>query len=339
MNATKTFNVLIERNVPATMRDGTILYADVWRPDAGGTFPTLLTRTPYDKNQPRNASIAGVDPVRTVGEGYVVIYQDVRGRFASQGNWSFEQESSDGYDSVEWAAQLPYSDGNIGMFGISYLGFTQWMAAVAQPPHLKAIFPMQMGAGIRDFLFPGNAFALGSATFWGAGQTGNSLMRRAASGEDVTSSVMGLLNVLDHMPDVFEQLPLISGNPIVSGNLPAYGEWLLHAEDAAYWQRLSYEDRLSRVDVPVFHLGSWHDAYAGSAPSLFAGMRARGGSDERTAIPEAAHGSMDSCADGKRRHRRTLYGTQCDVGIDRPCRTSLEMVRPLVERQEYWCDG
>jgi putative CocE/NonD family hydrolase len=299
MNAKKTFNVLIERNVPATMRDGTILYTDVWRPDADGTFPTLLTRTPYDKSQPRNASIAGVDPVRTVGEGYVVIYQDVRGRFTSQGDWSFEQESSDGYDSVEWAAQLPYSDGNIGMFGLSYLGFTQWMAAVAQPPHLKAIFPMQMGAGIRDFLFPGNAFAVGSAIFWGAGQTGNSLMRRAASGEDVMSSVIGLLDVLDHIPDAFDRLPLLGGNPSVSGNLPAYREWLLHAEDTAYWKRMSYADRLGRVDVPVFHLGSWHDAYAGSAPSLFAGMRARGGSEvtrqsQKLLMGPWTHGQMDS---------------------------------------------
>src|ERR1700679_9258 len=119
MTLSKKYNVIVERNVPATMRDGSILYADVWRPDDSGTFPVLLTRTPYDKSHPRNATIAGVDPLRSVGEGYVVIYQDVRGRFTSQGNWAFEHEFDDGYDSVEWAAQLPYSDGNVGMFGIS----------------------------------------------------------------------------------------------------------------------------------------------------------------------------------------------------------------------------
>jgi uncharacterized protein len=299
MSPAKKFNVIIERNVPARMRDGTVLYADVWRPDATGTFPALITRTPYDKNQPRNASIAGVDPMRTVGEGYVVIYQDVRGRFSSQGNWSFEHEFNDGYDSVEWAATLPYSDGNIGMFGISYLGFTQWMAATAQPPHLKAIFPMQMAAGIRDFLFPGNAFALGCALFWGAGQTADSLMRRAADGENIGSLMLGLLNVLDTMPEAYEQLPLLGGNPVISENFPAYGEWLSHAEDPGYWKSKSYADRLNLVDIPVFHLGSWHDVYAGSVPALFSAMCKQGGSDktrrsQKLLMGPWTHGQMAS---------------------------------------------
>jgi uncharacterized protein len=295
----KKLNVIIERNVPAIMRDGTVLYADVWRPEGEGTFPVLLTRTPYDKNQPRNAVLAGVDPLRTVGEGYVVIYQDVRGRFTSEGDWSFENEFNDGYDSVEWAAQLPYSDGNIGMFGVSYLGFTQWMAAIAQPPHLKAIFPMQMAAGIRDFLFPGNAFALGCALFWGAGQTADLLMRRAMAGENIMSSMLGLVRLLDTIPQAYEQLPLLSGNAVVSDNFPAYGEWLSHAEDAEYWKSKSYGQRLNLVDIPVLHLGSWHDVYAGSVPALFSGMCAHGASEktrksQRLLMGPWTHGQMAS---------------------------------------------
>jgi uncharacterized protein len=291
-------NVVIERNVPATMRDGATLYADVWRPDSAGKFPLLMTRTPYDKNQPRNSTIAGVDPVRAVGEGYIVVYQDVRGRFTSEGEWAFEREFDDGYDSVEWGAQLPYCDGNVGMFGVSYLGFTQWMAAISKPPHLKAIFPMQMAAGIRDFLYQGNAFCLGSALYWGAGQTADALMRRAGAGEDIRASMMALLGIVDSMPQAFERLPLLD-NPGVSDNLPAYREWLLHAEDADYWNAKSYGDRLNSVDIPVFHLGSWHDVYPGSVPELFAAMCERGGSEktrrsQRLLMGPWTHGQMAS---------------------------------------------
>ncbi len=293
------YNVIIERNVPAIMRDGTVLYADVWRPDADGAFPVVVTRTPYDKSQPRNATIAGVDPVRTVGEGYVVVYQDVRGRFSSGGEWWLEHEFDDGYDSVEWAAGLPYSDGNVGMFGISYLGFTQWMAAIARPPHLKAIFPMQMAQGIRDFIFPGDAFALGSAVWWGAAQTADTLMRRARAGENVTRSMIGLLGLLDNTPDAYERLPLLDGNPVLSENCTAYRDWLLHAEDAEFWKKLSYGHRLHLIDIPVFHLGSWHDVYPGSVPELFAGVREQGGSEQtrrsqKLLMGPWTHGQMSS---------------------------------------------
>jgi uncharacterized protein len=299
VTTTQKYNVIIERNVAAKMRDGTTLYADVWRPEGTGRFPVLMTRTAYDKSQPRNATIAGVDPVRTVAEGYVVIYQDVRGRFTSEGHWGFEQEISDGYDSVEWAAQLPFSDGNVGMFGISYLGYTQWMAAIAKPPHLKAIFPMQMAGNIRDFLFPGNAFALGSALFWGAGQTADVLMRRAAGGENIMSSMVGLLGLLDTLPEAYKRLPLLGGNSVVSDNLGAYREWLEHAEDADYWDRIAFAQRLNLVDIPVFHLGSWHDVYAGPVPAIFAAMRKNGGSEntrssQRLLMGPWTHGQMAS---------------------------------------------
>jgi uncharacterized protein len=280
MTATPKYNVIIERNVAATMRDGVKLYADVWRPDGAGQFPVLMTRTAYDKSQPRNGTIAGVDPVRSVAEGYIVIYQDVRGRFTSEGDWGFEHEIADGYDSVEWAAQLPYSDGKVGMFGISYLGYTQWMAAIAKPPHLKAIFPMQMAGDIRDFIFPGNAFALGSALFWGAGQTADVLMRRAARGENIMSSMVGLLGLLDNLPEAYERLPLLGGNAVVSDNLTAFREWLEHAQDPDYWNRIAFAHRLNLVEVPVFHLGSWHDVYAGPVPAIFSAMSENGEADE-----------------------------------------------------------
>ncbi len=109
--------MIAEQGVVVKMRDGTVLRADIYRPKAEGTFPVLLERTPYDKN---GSSGFGL---RAAALGYVVIVQDVRGRYTSDGEWyPFKNESSDGYDTVEWAASLPYSDGRVGMFGGSYVG-------------------------------------------------------------------------------------------------------------------------------------------------------------------------------------------------------------------------
>ena len=136
VTAAQTYQVTVERNVPATMRDRAILRADVYRPKAEGKFPVLLTRTPYDKQWQVEFAL------KAVPRGYVVIAQDTRGRFESEGEWyPFKHESQDGYDTVEWAAALPYSNGKVGMFGGSYVGATQFLAAIAHPPHLSGICP------------------------------------------------------------------------------------------------------------------------------------------------------------------------------------------------------
>src|SRR5262245_54820478 len=105
-----TGDVRIQFDVPARMRDGTMLRADIYRPEDGGPWPTLLSRTPYGKGDPREQLVAGLDPVETARRGFVVVVQDTRGRYASEGEWRpFVFERQDGYDSVEWAARLPGS--------------------------------------------------------------------------------------------------------------------------------------------------------------------------------------------------------------------------------------
>src|SRR5215467_13575403 len=107
------------------MRDGTVLRANVYRPAGGGPWPVLLTRLPYGKDLPLGTAL--LDPVQAVRRGYVVVVQDTRGRFTSEGDWSpFEAEALDGVDTIAWAAQQPFSDGQVGMYGASYFGFTQW---------------------------------------------------------------------------------------------------------------------------------------------------------------------------------------------------------------------
>ena len=139
------YEVIIERDVQTKMRDGIILRADVCRPKADGKFPVLLTRTPYDKRW--DADIC----LKAAARGYVVVAQDVRGRYASEGEWyPFKYESQDGYDTVEWAAALPYSNGKVGMFGGSYVGATQYPAAIARPPHLAGISPDVTASNYHD---------------------------------------------------------------------------------------------------------------------------------------------------------------------------------------------
>ena len=102
----------VDRNVAAPMRDGTILYADVYRPAGPGPYPTLLQRTPYDKANPR---VGASFILRAASAGYAVVVQDVRGRFASEGEfYTFVDERQDGFDTLEWLVAQPWCDGNVG---------------------------------------------------------------------------------------------------------------------------------------------------------------------------------------------------------------------------------
>ena len=115
--------VVIERDVPMQTRDGITLYADVYRPDTEGRFPVLVVRTPYDKS----VNMALTEKDYFPSRGYVVVVQDTRGRFRSEGDfYPFIYEAEDGYDAIEWAARLPWSDGNVGTAGQSYLGLVQY---------------------------------------------------------------------------------------------------------------------------------------------------------------------------------------------------------------------
>jgi len=132
--AQQLYPISIDNEAKATMRDGVVLRADVYRPRSEGSFPVLVERTPYSR----------AEEVREAAElaahGYIVVCQDTRGRYQSQGVfYPFLNEAADGYDTVEWAAGLKGSNGKVGMFGGSYVGATQMLAASARPPHLAVV--------------------------------------------------------------------------------------------------------------------------------------------------------------------------------------------------------
>src|SRR2546423_3680232 len=178
--AAENYEVTVERNVAAKMRDGVTLRADIYRPKTDGKYPVLLVRTPYDKTGTINFGL------KAAARGYVVIAQDVRGRFESEGEWyTFKHESQDGYDTVEWAAGLPYSNGKVGMFGGSYVGATQFLAAIAKPPHLAGICPNVTASNYHDgWTYQGGAFEQWFNESWTTGLAENTKRRRVEKNAD-----------------------------------------------------------------------------------------------------------------------------------------------------------
>ena len=152
-----------------TMRDGTLLATDVYLPAAPGRYPVILLRTPYGQRLGQGCfegSSAGM--AFWAENGYAAVSQDARGTFRSEGTFRpFFQEQADGYDAVEWAAAQAWSDGKVGMSGSSYMGVTQWQAAVTTPPHLVAIAPGQTAIDYHDhWTYVNGVFDLWFAQSW-----------------------------------------------------------------------------------------------------------------------------------------------------------------------------
>src|SRR5579859_7157760 len=187
--------VAVDFDVPAKMRDGIILRANVYRPAGEGQWPVLLTRLPYGKDFPLGSAI--LDPAQVARRGYVVIVQDTRGRFASGGEWvPMRNEALDGVDTIEWASKLHYSNGSVGMYGASYFGFTQWSAAVHQPAALKAMVPfITWNDPLNGVFFRGGAMELGTSASWQTMMGMNEIMRRHF-GEADPRAMMGEIYTL-----------------------------------------------------------------------------------------------------------------------------------------------
>lgn len=256
---TETVNdVVVEHNVPAAMRDGTVLRADVYRPAGGKKYPVLLQRTPYDKSFLPWATLT-LDPIKAARSGYVVVIQDVRGRWESEGAkfCPYRDEFVDGYDTVEWAALLPYSNGNVGMYGYSYYGMTQWQAASTQPPHLKAIFPFS--AAMDFFGRRGGALDLAIVIGWILRLAGpNAIMREKVD----TKEFMALVGAIDRIEDAFRALPLedISATKLGGGFAPYFYDVLRHDTYDDFHKKLSMIDKHKRVQVPALIFAGWYDA-------------------------------------------------------------------------------
>ncbi|MDE3167793.1 MAG: CocE/NonD family hydrolase, partial [Acidobacteriota bacterium] len=271
------YPVTIDHGATARMRDGVRLAADIYRPGAEGKFPVLLERTPYNRaGDEANAS-------RMASHGYVVIIQDTRGRFDSEGEfYPFRYESQDGYDTVEWAAALPYSDGKVGMFGGSYVGATQWLAAIAAPPHLVAVQPYVTASEYFDgWTYQSGAFEQWFASSWSSGLAIDTLRRKAGGLVDSKAWAAQL------PVDSYRMLEL----PPVSALAPYYRDWVTHDTDDAYWHAWKISDHYQDLNIKALHSGGWNDIFLKGTLKNYEGMRRQSPAraDQRLLIGPWAH--------------------------------------------------
>lgn len=269
--------VVRQTNVPALMRDGTTLLADVYIPVAEGTFPVLLMRLPYNKEAAQTYVYGS--PAWYASQCYVVAIQDVRGTYASPGDfYPFRNEAADGYDSVEWAAGLPESNGKVGMYGFSYVGATQWLAASQAPPHLAAIAPAMTSSDYYDgWAYQGGAFSLAFDESWPVSDLAPTTARRTG----VQSLVDKLNRAKFVLHSSYSYLPIRSypwlfpDKPEIAGY---FYDWVNHPTWDSYWKQWSPRLHYGNVRVPAFNLDGWYDVFLNGAIENFVGMRKHGGS-------------------------------------------------------------
>ena len=262
--------VTVERGVKATMRDGVVLLADVYRPKREGRFPVLLQRTPYNKSGETDFGY------RAAQSGYVVIVQDVRGRYSSEGEWyPFLHESQDGYDTVEWAAALPFSNGKVGMFGGSYVGATQMLTAIAHPPHLAGICPVVTASNYHDgWTYQGGAFEQWFNESWTSGLAQDTLNRAV---QNATNAMNGAWRLpLTRYPLFnFSKGDLKLDSP--ESLAPYFLDWLAHPDYDDYWKRWSIEEHYPEITVPALTVAAWYDIFQGGSLRNYEGIKAKGG--------------------------------------------------------------
>ena len=281
----ESVSIKLETNLAVPMRDGTVLYADLYRPDGPGPFPTILQRTPYDKSSP--GSMANLDPLKAARNGYAVLIQDTRGRYASEGEfYAFRDDINDGYDSVEWAAAQPWSTGKVGMYGASYVGATQWLAALAAPPHLVAIAPNVTASNYHEgWTYQGGAFELGFNVSWTLAQLTLANFRNISAAKKVPQERrLELVKAIDSMESSFGFLPLNELPHLKDGLADYYYDWLAHPSYDDYWKELCIEENHSRIGIPALNIGGWYDIFLGGTIRNYLGMRDKG------ANPEARNG-------------------------------------------------
>ena len=274
--------IVIEKDIPMRTRDGTTLYSDVYRPDTDGRFPVLVVRTPYDKS----LNMALTEKEYFPSRGYVVVVQDTRGRFRSEGDfYPFIYEAEDGYDTIEWAARLPWSDGNVGTAGQSYLGLVQYLAAPQRPPHLKAMSPVSGPVTyFEDCVYRRGVFELGWMLAYFVSMARNTLERKGIY--DQQKATLDSYTAYPDIPmspmkkEVYRHLPLRDWGERLKDGAPYFADLLQHWTDGSYWRATDLRRQFPNMNAPMLHVGSWYDVFQYDTLTMFTGMRAQAMTEE-----------------------------------------------------------
>jgi len=292
------------------MRDGVRLATDLYFPGSGDPpYPVVLIRTPYNKSW-----MEGYGRFYA-GAGFVAAIQDVRGRWASEGDWEpFVHEGDDGFDAIEWLGTREWSTGKVGMAGGSYSGTAQFAAAVRKPPHLVTIVPNVAPAMPFDNIpRDGGALALGWALRW------TDIMENAKTGRDLQARVQR--GIAEDWSGPLSGLPVVDLDRTVVGHaVPYFRDWARTAPGEEYWDPVSYLSALEDLRIPVFLQTGWFDPGTRGARLAFERLTARGENPHvRLVVGPWAHGD---------RGTRELNGV--DMGA--------EAERDLMAEYRKWFD-
>ena len=264
-------DIVLDNRVPVRMRDGVTLYADVYRPTGNGRHPVLLSITPYSTERFPTAYDAAVYFAQ---RGYAYVFQDVRGRHESEGVWiPFVNDEKDAYDTVEWAAKQPWSDGKVAMQGGSYLGQNQWRAAQAAPSSLVTIFPMVASTSIyHDWITLNGGWRLSFNFGWGPVRQESRIMQNPGP-----HTIDGARAI--HYDQVQRHLPLNTMQQLVGRNARFYDEWLANPDYSSYWRPFNVEEMFDKIAVPVHTFGGWFDIFSQGTLRGYVGVSHKGATE------------------------------------------------------------
>lgn len=284
--------VVVDHDVMLSMRDGVRLAADIYRPAAQGAFPVVLVRTPSNKDSNKD------EGAYFAQHGYVYMVQDVRGRYASEGNFDiYVDEGNDGYDSAAWLTSQPWFDPALGfaLYGGSYGASTALSAALANPPNLKAMYVYSASANYHeDGAWRGGAFALAhNVTFASQIICPNQLQRSLKP--DASDAEK---NVLKWDPQTLlgyeSATPL--DLPILSANCPWYRDWAMNENLDWYWNQpgrnhIPYFSQLPHI--PIAFLGGWYDQFLGGTVIDYQAAKTYTGQPTALTIGPWIHGGIN----------------------------------------------
>lgn len=274
---------ILEKNIMVPMRDGVKLATDIYRPLDEKPAPVLLARLPYNKDRPRE--VLAVPLERFLQAGYAVVIQDLRGRYHSEGEFTrIRDEPDDGVDTIAWITSQPWASGAVGMFGASYLGIPQWLAAKEQPAALQAIAPMHCRHSM--YAHQGGAFELGLWLWWALkqGAEGEVHHRQMQAGNAASEESMALAQAekdlqatIARLP--FEHLPLMD-QPLLEQFAPYYFDWLARPEEEAAERQRASSEIYGKITIPSLNIGGWYDMFLEGVLENYQQMKQQGRSSQ-----------------------------------------------------------